>query len=179
MRGISMTNYQVYFPELLGPLLRSLIHLTTPPFTNEDHPELRPKVIISYKVRSLLKETPFWSAFGLWFYFEPVLYRPKPSTLKEASDLINITGTCLSTDRSQGTREDHDEGDEWRIYGASGDNESPTFVFVGRRRPESAFWWVPDSDEGLLAGAGAHGTDTTKSDNTFESILFLNLLVED
>jgi hypothetical protein len=32
-------------------------------------------VLISYKIRSLSKETPFWSAFGLWFEYEPVLVR--------------------------------------------------------------------------------------------------------
>ena len=32
-------------------------------------------VVISYKIRSLAKETPFWTAFGLWFEYEPVLVR--------------------------------------------------------------------------------------------------------
>jgi hypothetical protein len=32
-------------------------------------------VVISYKIRSLSKETPFWTAFGLWFEYEPVLVR--------------------------------------------------------------------------------------------------------
>jgi hypothetical protein len=31
--------------------------------------------IMSYKIRSLSKETAFWSAFGLWFTFAPVLVR--------------------------------------------------------------------------------------------------------
>lgn len=35
----------------------------------------KPKVVISYKIRSLAKESPFWSAFGLWFAFEPVMAR--------------------------------------------------------------------------------------------------------
>ena len=30
---------------------------------------------MSYKIRSLAKEAPFWSAFGLWFDFKPVLFR--------------------------------------------------------------------------------------------------------
>ncbi|KAF9000663.1 hypothetical protein BDQ17DRAFT_1391209 [Cyathus striatus] len=56
----------VYFPELLGPLLRTLIHLTS---SNCDRHRCAspPTIVISYKIRSLLKETPFWSAFGLWF----------------------------------------------------------------------------------------------------------------
>ncbi|KAJ7170806.1 putative methyltransferase-domain-containing protein [Mycena crocata] len=57
----------VYFPELLGPLLRSLVQLSSPPFSTTA------EVVISYKIRSLAKETPFWSAFGLWFEFAPVL----------------------------------------------------------------------------------------------------------
>ncbi|KAF8206240.1 putative methyltransferase-domain-containing protein [Mycena galopus ATCC 62051] len=61
----------VYFPELLAPLLRSLIQLSSPPFTPNGDVE----VIISYRVRSLAKETPFWSAFGLWFEFGPVLVK--------------------------------------------------------------------------------------------------------
>ncbi|KAJ7903317.1 putative methyltransferase-domain-containing protein [Mycena olivaceomarginata] len=51
----------VYFPELLAPLLRSLIQLSSPPFISR-----QPK-------------TPFWSAFGLWFEFAPVLVKTSPS----------------------------------------------------------------------------------------------------
>jgi hypothetical protein len=36
-------------------------------------------VVISYKIRSLSKETPFWTAFGLWFEYEPVLVRERAS----------------------------------------------------------------------------------------------------
>ncbi|KAG1750074.1 hypothetical protein EDB19DRAFT_1677772 [Suillus lakei] len=59
----------VYFPELLAPLLRTLLHLTSPPSVSIF--ESQPRVIMSYKIRSLSKETPFWLAFGLWFSFEP------------------------------------------------------------------------------------------------------------
>lgn len=61
---------QVYFPELLAPLLRSLLHLTSllPR-------ERTPSLTISYKIRSLAKESIFWSAFGLWFTFRPVLIK--------------------------------------------------------------------------------------------------------
>ncbi|VDC07859.1 unnamed protein product [Peniophora sp. CBMAI 1063] len=57
----------VYFPELLAPLLRSLLELTS------SSPS--PLITISYKIRSLAKETAFWNAFGLWFTFEPVFVR--------------------------------------------------------------------------------------------------------
>lgn len=58
----------VYFPFLLAPLLRTLILLTS-------HPSSSPSITISYKIRSLSKETPFWNAFGLWFDYTPVLAR--------------------------------------------------------------------------------------------------------
>ncbi|KAI9463278.1 putative methyltransferase-domain-containing protein [Lactarius psammicola] len=58
----------VYFPELLAPLLRTLLHLTA---------AADPRIVISYKIRSLTKEMAFWSAFGLWFTFAPVLVRAR------------------------------------------------------------------------------------------------------
>ncbi|KAL1678111.1 hypothetical protein EV122DRAFT_265146 [Schizophyllum commune] len=60
----------VYFPELLAPLLRALLSVSAAPFIDRASP---PTITISYKVRSLVKESPFWSAFGLWFNFAPVL----------------------------------------------------------------------------------------------------------
>ncbi|KAF8071807.1 putative methyltransferase-domain-containing protein [Lyophyllum atratum] len=66
----------VYFPELLAPLLRSLLQVTSPPFSSINGGVT---VVISYKLRSLSKETPFWSAFGLWFSFEPVLIKDASS----------------------------------------------------------------------------------------------------
>jgi hypothetical protein len=68
-------NFQVYFPELLGPLLRTLLELTAPPFSLPAEDDDAVTVVISYKIRSLSKETAFWTAFGLWFEYEPVLVR--------------------------------------------------------------------------------------------------------
>ncbi|KZS92456.1 hypothetical protein SISNIDRAFT_412873 [Sistotremastrum niveocremeum HHB9708] len=65
----------VYFPQLLAPLLRSLLHLTSSPFNPEA------QVIIAYKIRSLEKENAFWCAFGRWFSFEPVLVRSRESQM--------------------------------------------------------------------------------------------------
>ncbi|TRM67601.1 putative methyltransferase-domain-containing protein [Schizophyllum amplum] len=62
----------VYFPQLLAPLLRALLSVTAGPFIDPASP---PQVVISYKVRSLVKESPFWSAFGLWFNFAPVIVK--------------------------------------------------------------------------------------------------------
>ncbi|KAJ3512959.1 hypothetical protein NLJ89_g3228 [Agrocybe chaxingu] len=64
----------VYFPELLAPLLRTLLHLSSAPFTSPSAAH-QPSLFISYKIRSLAKETAFWSAFGLWFDFQPVLMK--------------------------------------------------------------------------------------------------------
>ncbi len=66
---IKAKSQQVYFPNLFAPLLRSLIHLTSLSSSET------PKIVISHKIRSLHKEMPFWSAFGLWFEFSPVLAR--------------------------------------------------------------------------------------------------------
>ncbi|KAF7374747.1 Tumor-related protein [Mycena sanguinolenta] len=133
----------VYFPELLAPLLRSLIQLSSPPFTAKSSDV---EVIISYRVRSLAKETPFWSAFGLWFDFSPVLVK---KTGREATD------------------------SSWQRFGVG--LEDPTFVFVARRRKESLDWQVPPSDEDLMQGVMAQGTRLPKSDDTFETLLLMSL----
>ncbi|KAJ7761957.1 putative methyltransferase-domain-containing protein [Mycena maculata] len=107
----------VYFPELLAPLLRSLIQLSSPPFVVEPSDV---RVIISYKIRSLAKETPFWSAFGLWFEFTPVLV--------QKTDLRHVSP----------------------LHRLGSDLEDPTFVFVARRREQSFHWNVPPNDEDLM-----------------------------
>ncbi|KAJ7261801.1 putative methyltransferase-domain-containing protein [Mycena haematopus] len=135
----------VYFPELLAPLLRSLIKLSSPPFiTNPSDTE----IIISYKVRSLAKETPFWSAFGLWFDFSPVL-------LKKIGHETDI------------------DDSPWQRFGVS--LEDPTFVFVAHRRKESLNWQLPPSDEELIQGVMARGTLVPKGDDTFETLLLMSL----
>ncbi|KAI3601023.1 tumor-related protein [Moniliophthora roreri] len=131
----------VYFPELLAPLLRSLIQLSSLSFARPNV-----EIIISYKIRSLAKETPFWSAFGLWFSFEPVLEQD-----------LAIKGSNSS----------------WRRFGS--DMEGPLFVFIARRRPESHNWNVPSDDKDLLKGMGANGTLQPKESDTFESLLFMVL----
>lgn len=102
--------------------------------------------MISYKIRSLQKETPFWLAFGLWFSFEPVIAR-------------KIDTNHLSS--------------EWQRFGR--DDDGQTFIFVARRRPESLNWTIPLDDADLLGGVGAMGTNRKKSDETFETILFMEL----
>jgi len=135
----------VYFPELLAPLLRSLLHLTAPSATWQAASS--PQVVLSYKIRSLSKETPFWSAFGLWFTFVPVLARGRSE--------------------KDGRWERFDAG------GGGGDGE--VFLFVARRRAESFSWMVPEDDGGLLEGVGARGTQERKGDDGFEVLLLMNV----
>ena len=137
----------MYFPELFAPLLRTLIQLSSPPFVSlASTPEL--VVLVAYKVRSLTKESPFWSAFGLWFSFEPVSMIYSPS-------------------------EDHPpEPDRMAIRSSV---EEHTFIFIARRRPASFTWNVPPTDLDLMNGVGAYSTDTKKGDDTFETLLFMNM----
>ncbi|KAG2107258.1 putative methyltransferase-domain-containing protein, partial [Suillus discolor] len=137
----------VYFPELLAPLLRTLLHLTSPPSISIF--ESQPRVIISYKIRSLSKETPFWSAFGLWFSFEPVIARKT-----DANNLLS----------------------EWQRFGSDIEDDGDlAFIFVAYRRPESLNWTIPSEDIDLLGGVGAGGTCDKKSDETFETLLLMGL----
>ncbi|KAF9466642.1 putative methyltransferase-domain-containing protein [Collybia nuda] len=138
----------VYFPELLGPLLRTLIRLTSSPLcpelVSDTCVDSGPVVVISYKIRSLLKEAPFWSAFGLWFKFKPVL----------------VKDTAV-------------EG-HWQRFGQLMENDM-MFVFIAHRQPGSCAWELPTSDQELLDGRGAWGDNTVKGDDTFETLLFMTL----
>ncbi|KAJ3491795.1 hypothetical protein NLI96_g469 [Meripilus lineatus] len=163
----------VYFPELLAPLLRSLLHLTSPPFTTgTTNP---PTVIISYKIRSLAKETAFWSTFGLWFTFEPVLERQRlRNTPLSGGDFRNLPSQTPDPDAQRPLSPQpvgEEEEADWQRFGSDLDEEM--FIFIARRRPESNLWEIPDRDEDLLNGVGAGGTQACKSDDTFESLLLL------
>ncbi|KAF9223897.1 hypothetical protein BS17DRAFT_754019 [Gyrodon lividus] len=148
---------QVYFPELFGPLLRTLIHLTSPPCIPPRPSSSPVKLVVSYKIRSLHMETPFWTAFGLWFSFQPVLARRRIPPVESA----------LRND-------DSDNPEPWRQFGAD-DDADRTFIFVAFRRPESMGWDVPESDRDLVGGIGARGTLGKKGDDTFEAILFMGM----
>lgn len=99
----------------------------------------------------MTKEAPFWSAFGLWFNFHPVNYLPPADTVTD----------------------DENEGSEWCRFGSRQDDQ--VFVFVAKRRQGSHYWKVPENDQELLHGVGANGTDVTKSDDTFETLLLLSM----
>ncbi|KAF5339260.1 hypothetical protein D9758_013335 [Tetrapyrgos nigripes] len=170
----------VYFPELLAPLLRTLIQLSSPPFipiryTGSEH-DLQ--IIISYKIRSLSKETPFWSAFGVWFTFEPVLVREGSITAEEIRN--NCPNGDSNIDRYISGAEPklepkhNSKTSRWSRLGS--DLEGPSFVFIARRRPESYGWNVPEKDEELLSGKGVFtDSQVPKGDDTFEQLLFMAL----
>ena len=124
-----------------------------------EHP---PEVLISYKVRSLAKESPFWSAFGLWFAFRPVSAR-------------RILGRVWKHGSEKNGDSALQYGD-WYTYGIDGDT---SFLFSAFRLPESYGWTIPEDDEELLSGVGASGNISPKSDDTFESILLMSMCFED
>lgn len=171
---MNMWLIQVYFPELLAPLLRTLLHLTSPPLSPSSAAHT-PIVIISYKIRSLSKETPFWSAFGLWFAFEPVLARPiGRDSWGDHNSVHNLEN--IKDDASvEGKLESHDG---WRRFGEpdsdDGDGDA-MFVFVAKRKPESFEWQIPDDDKFLLEGLGTRGTDNSKGDDSFEVMLLMGM----
>lgn len=123
--------------------------------------------MISYKIRSLAKETTFWSAFGLWFTFRPVLVRERRPP------------ECQLSSAVQHGRYDHASAGSqtfdtpWSRFGSADDGD--LFIFVASRRLESYTWDVPRSDDELLGGVGAWGTSARKSDDTFESLLLMGM----
>jgi len=102
--------------------------------------------MISYTIRSLPKEAPFWTAFGLWFSFAPVLVRSKASETAPES---------------------------WARFCPG--QQDDMFIFVARRRPDSWNWAVPQTDQDLMSGVGAKGSQSRKGDDTFETLLMMGL----
>ena len=153
---------KVYFPHLLPPLLRSLIHLTSLPPSSP-----QPTIIISSKIRSLPKENPFWSAFGLWFSYEPVLYRRCRHSPSSQHGDGNYGSDCLLSN----THSNGDSETDWARYHAS----SSTYVFVARRKSTSLGWSVPEGDKDLLEGVGACGDQRRKGDDAFELMQLMSI----
>lgn len=60
----------------------------------------------------------------------------------------------------------------WQIFGTGAET---AFLFVASRREESYEWTVPVNDAELLSGVGALGTMRSKGDDTFESLLLLQI----
>ena len=163
LSAVPIPSSKVYFPHLLAPLLRSLIHLTSLPPSSP-----QPTIIMSYKIRSLPKETPFWSAFGLWFAYEPVLYRcrrhaPLPSTRGNGdyeSDRLPLT-----------THPNEDPGTGWARYHAP----SSSYIFTAHRKNVSLDWSIPEGDKDLLEGVGAYDDQRRKGDDAFDLMLLMSI----
>lgn len=113
---------------------------------------------MSYRVRSLSKETSFWAAFGLWFSFSPVLFRGEDRAELQAQgeEWQNLTENC-----------------SWRIFQS---DAGEGFIFNAHRKPESYGWRIPDDDKDLLDGIGALGTDSSKMDDSFETMLLMHMI---
>ncbi|CAO1630363.1 unnamed protein product [Sympodiomycopsis kandeliae] len=132
----------VYFPELLAPLLRSLIHLTD----SHGSSDQSPTVLIAYKIRSLSKEQPFWDNLGIWFEVETVncRYRRTPQASEENSARIfwgnwHRFGSFKSD--LDGTSRDDEE-----------DSEDEYFIFVAKRKESTYMYTAPEQDEKLMSG---------------------------
>lgn len=134
----------VYFPELLPPLLRSIISLSSYGLSNADADSSQtrgPELIISYKIRSLTKEQPFWSALGSWFDFQTVDCRSIPrnqANSDSAEDDVQMAW--------------HRFGSQGQDCGASADADQELFVFVGHRRKETFGCLAPESNADLMQG---------------------------
>ncbi|KAK0540241.1 hypothetical protein OC835_000772 [Tilletia horrida] len=193
----------VYFPELFPPLLRSLIWLTEPssllsartaapvPVDDVDaagSPILTPEVIFTYKVRSLVKEQPFWAVFGAWFSFEAVLCRSTRSSDSAAA------GEGRPTEQPSWRRFGERTSDvqsrrrttvplpvsaESSVSGAEDDeSDQQIYVFLARRKVHTFGWRAPDEDTALMDGRreqwniDGEGVQTvTELDDTFEMLL--------
>ncbi|KPV73905.1 uncharacterized protein RHOBADRAFT_54493 [Rhodotorula graminis WP1] len=167
----------IYFPFLYAPLLRTLLGLTEPRRAcgagDEDVDDERgllvtsPKVVFSYKVRSLVKEQPFWEAFGRWFDFEPVQLgsHPPPSAGEDDSP----TGTSSSPAPPTTT---------WTRFGAAHPSSTSPgttdelYVFVCSRWPGTfGFDGSGVSDAELLEGRGERARGVEAGATRFEEML--------
>ncbi|SCV73543.1 BQ2448_7469 [Microbotryum intermedium] len=144
-----------------------------------------PQVVIGYKIRSLPREEPFWKAFGqcwsclvreplppskqitklisnspsiqtgIWFEFEPVYYRPIPTSTQN-EEYPPTSEASPSTDE-----------DDWHRFGETSQGQDQLYIFVCTRRPETYTLEIPQNDETLMNGVG--------SDDQFETLLLLGM----
>ncbi|PWN39101.1 hypothetical protein IE81DRAFT_318425 [Ceraceosorus guamensis] len=140
----------VYFPELLPSLLRTLVWLTDLASRSGfgDSAKLdsggnatSPLVLISYKVRSLIKEQPFWTAFGTWFDFEPVRFRKRSHTGLPYND-----ASPTKAKAEQGIRSLSTSQDPWTEWDHS------MYIFVARRKVGTLGCLPVDDDAMFMDG---------------------------
>jgi hypothetical protein len=68
-----------------------------------------------------------------------------------------------------------DDGRSCTHWTRVGSSDEFTFVFAARRRPSSFVWHIPLNDLDLMNGVGTWGTDTSKADDTFETLLMMTV----
>ncbi|GAA5843436.1 hypothetical protein JCM9279_002103 [Rhodotorula babjevae] len=187
MPDLVLASDLIYFPFLYAPLLRTLLGLTEPRRASgagdEDvddergPPVVSPKVVFSYKVRSLVKEQPFWEALGRWFDFEPVqlgtrrLPSPPPTT---TDDLDRPPAPTSSSPAGPTTT--------WTRLGASHPSTTAPgttdelYVFVCARWPATfGFDGSGVSDAELLEGRGERARGYAAGAARFEEIMLAGL----
>ncbi|GAA5903676.1 hypothetical protein JCM8208_003656 [Rhodotorula glutinis] len=189
MPDLVLASDLVYFPVLHAPLLRTLLGLTEPRRASgagdEDVDDERgqigatsPKVVFSYKVRSLVKEQPFWEAFGRWFDFEPVQLgtRRPPSPAPSTADLPDPTAPSSSSSSSPASTL------SWTRLGASHPSSTTPgttdelYVFVCARRTETyGFDGQGVSDSELLEGRGERARGVEAGAARFEEMMLAGL----
>lgn len=142
----------VYFPELLPPLLRSVISLTEPIgqcSSQEDLESKTPEMIIAYKIRSLVKEEPFWRALGSWFDFHAVDCTEKDSKEKRWRRF----GKEFKDLQPSKSNETQDEPNRSFEAAVSEDQEGDEiYIFIARRKFSSIGCLPPQDDLALMSG---------------------------
>ncbi len=177
----------VYFPELLPPLLRTLIQLSEPLPGQACRAAQATELIISYKVRSLEKEQPFWQALGAWFDFAPVLARRSARGQSKDAGRWHRFGAwqtdVLGRDdgdqeaRAASAQEQEQENGQEQEHEDDTPADDQIYIMVGRRRPESLGCPPPQDDAKLMGGwrgrrkdasSGALGEDDQERGDTEE-----------
>lgn len=117
----------IYFPELLAPLLRSLLQIT------QQAPNAT--VYLAYKIRSLTKEQPFWTGLSAWF------------------DLTWVQ--CTPSDPAAPWRPFGTHASHFAYAPPCDETGAPLddyFLFAAQRKEASLQWTCPDEDALLLQG---------------------------
>jgi len=168
---IILASDLVYFPFLYPPLLRTLIHLTDTG---------NPTLIFSYKIRSLVREQPFWEAFGRWFRFEAVQVGEFES--KEEEEQCDSIEGRQSGEGEATLAQVSSPRRIWKRFGASWPSQSTSisgetdelYVFIAHRWPTTLGSRIGDSDEDLMLGTnGCEGE--LSGGGQFEEMLLSSL----
>ncbi|PWN25144.1 hypothetical protein BDZ90DRAFT_262592 [Jaminaea rosea] len=125
--------------------------------------ESPPPVLIAYKIRSMTKEMPFWTALGRWFDVEVVHCRRQRRAVRSGGDV---------------EKQDPRASEEWHRFGSlrgdlddgldeEGDetSEDAYFVLIARRKACTQGWSAPpEDDQALMAGWMHRDEDRRRGD---------------